>query len=107
MVVSIDAWMHLVLMAFSALLLSISIRAYTRKPYSRYLFLVFAFLFLALSQGISFLESMFLSGGLILIPDIGLHLSHLFDLLMLVSFGVALTRTSDGELQKIELHKLE
>lgn len=82
-------------------------RAYTRKPTGRYLYLVFAFLFLALSQGISFVESMFLSGGLILIPVIGLHLSHAFDFLMLVSFGIALTRVTDGELQKIEYHKLE
>lgn len=107
MTVSIDAWMHLLLVGFSALLLTISTRAYTRRPTGRYLFLVLAFLFLALSQGISFVESMFLSGGLILIPEIGLHLSHLFDLLMLISFGIALTRSTEGELQKIEHHKLE
>lgn len=82
-------------------------RAYVRKPFGRYLFLFFAFLFLALSQTVSFVESMFLSGGLVLIPLIGLHLSHLFDLLMLSGFGVALTRGSDGEIQKIEYHKLE
>ncbi len=51
--------------------------------------MVISFLFLALSESVQFAESYWLNAFLYL-PVLEVHLSHIFDMAMLVSFGVAL-----------------
>jgi len=84
------------LVAFSFLVLSISILAYGERRSTRYLSLSLAFTFLTLSQIVELVETLFLSSQLILIPATGIHLSHFFDFLMLSSFSLALL-TRPGE----------
>src|SRR5579864_2447116 len=93
---STDAVIHVLLVAFSFLVLSISILAYIERRSTRYLFLTLAFTFLTLSQFVELVETLFLSSQLILIPSTGIHLSHFFDFLMLSSFSFALL-TRPGE----------
>jgi len=91
-VFSTDSVVHVLLVAFSALVLIISLLAYAERRGKRYLFLSLAFTFLALSQIAELVESLFLSNQLILIPSTEIHLSHFLDFLMLSSFSVALLR---------------
>jgi hypothetical protein len=81
---------HVLLVAFSALVLFISLLAYARRRDSRYLSLSLAFAFLALSQVVELVETLFLSNQLIFIPPTGIHLSHFLDFLMLSSFSMSL-----------------
>jgi hypothetical protein len=83
---------HASLVGLSAIVLSISILAYLRRRGSRYLFLTLAFTFLTLGQIVDLAETLWLSGQLILLPLLEVHLSHFFDFLMLSCFGIALTR---------------
>ena len=85
-----DGLVHVLLVAFSALVLLISLLAYAGRRDSRYLSLSLAFSFLALSQVVELVETIFLSNELILIPLTGIHLSHFLDFLMLSSFSMAL-----------------
>jgi len=85
-----DGVVHVLLVAFSALVLLISLVAYVGRRELRYLFLSLAFAFLALSQAVELVETIFLSNQLILIPITGIHLSHFLDFLMLSSFSLAL-----------------
>jgi hypothetical protein len=85
-----DGLVHVLLVAFSTLVLSISILAYVGRRDSRYLSLSLAFAFLALSQVVELVETIFLSNQLIFIPLTGIHLSHFLDFLMLSSFSMAL-----------------
>ena len=85
-----DAIIHVLLVAFSALVLAISILAHAEKGTRRHLFLVFAFGFLFLSQIVELIETLALSNQLILIPFTQVHVSHFLDFLMLSSFSIAL-----------------
>jgi uncharacterized membrane protein len=85
-----DGLVHVVLVAFSGLVLAISLFAYASRRDTRYMFLSLAFTFLALSQIVELVETLFLSSELILIPLTGIHLSHFLDFLMLSSFSLAL-----------------
>src|SRR6267378_4019726 len=85
-----DALVHVLLVAFSALVLLISLLAYAGRRDSRYLSLSLAFAFLALSRVVELVETIFLSNQLVLIPLTGIHLSHFLDFLMLSSFSMAL-----------------
>lgn len=96
---------HGVLVASSLVLWMIAARAYARKHDSRYLFLLLAFVFLGLSQVVTLLETISLSSQ-ILLPIFELHLSHLLDFLMLLSFTLALTRNVEGACDKTEPLKL-
>ncbi|MHB8565476.1 MAG: hypothetical protein ACYC7D_04680 [Nitrososphaerales archaeon] len=87
-----DEIMHVLIVALSFTLVVIASLAYLRKRNRRYLFLSLAFIFLLLSQIVTMLEVVVYSNYLLIIPAIGLHLSHLFDLLMLLSFTLALIR---------------
>lgn len=87
---STDGVIHVLLVAFSILVLSISLLAYRQRRTNRYLALSLAFTFLALSQVVELVETLFLSSQLVLIPLTGIHLSHFFDFLMLSSFSFAL-----------------
>ena len=85
-----DAVVHVLLVAFSALVLLISLLAYARRRDTRYMLLSIAFTFLSFSQVVELIETIFLSNQLIYIPLTGIHLSHFLDFLMLSSFGLAL-----------------
>ncbi|MBO0888261.1 hypothetical protein J2P12_04090 [Candidatus Bathyarchaeota archaeon] len=85
-----DATIHILLVAFSTVVLLISVLAYTQRRSHRYLFLCLAFASLALSQIVELIEALFYSNQLMLIPDTGIHLSHFLDFLTLSCFSVAL-----------------
>lgn len=85
-----DGIVHALLVAFSGVVLLISLLAYIDRKTSRYFFLCLAFAFLAASQVVSLIESWFLSTQLIFIPATGIHLSHFLEFLMLASFSLAL-----------------
>lgn len=86
-----DDLLHVLIVSMSFVVLAVSVSAYARRPERRYFFLMIAFVFLALSQTETLIETFFLSNALILIPYLDVHLSHLFDFLMLFCFGLALT----------------
>lgn len=88
-----DVLMHLVTIGLSVAVFVISVRAMQKRPSRRYVMLSIAFFFLLLSQLDQFIEALFYSGNQIMIPVVGLHVSHLFDFLMLVSFVLALLRS--------------
>jgi hypothetical protein len=85
-----DATVHVLLVAFSLLVLLISLLATAQRRNLRYLFLSLAFGFLAASQIVQLIETVFLSNQLVFIPFTGVHLSHFLDFLMLGSFSIAL-----------------
>jgi len=85
-----DAVVHVLLVAFSGLVLVISLFAYATRRDTRYLLLSIAFTFLFLSQLVELIETIFLSNQLVYIPLTGIHLSHFLDFLMLSSFSLAL-----------------
>lgn len=62
------------------------------------MFLSLAFTFLALSQVVELVETLFLSNQLIFIPLTGIHLSHFLDFLILSSFSMALLIRSGDNL---------
>jgi uncharacterized membrane protein len=87
---NIDVVVHVLLVAFSGLVLVISLLAYASRRDTRYMLLSLAFTFLALSQVVELIETLFLSNQLIYMPLTGIHLSHFLDFLMLSSFSLAL-----------------
>lgn len=93
-----DGLVHIMLVAFSGLVLIISLSAYASRRDTRYMFLSLAFAFLTLSQIVELVETLFLSNELVFIPLTGIHLSHFLDFLMLSSFGLALLIRSKDSL---------
>jgi hypothetical protein len=93
-----DGLVHVLLVAFSGLVLMISLFAYASRRDARYMFLSLAFTFLALSQVVELVETLFLSNQLVFIPLTEIHLSHFLDFLMLSSFSVALLIRSKDSL---------
>lgn len=91
-----DAIVHLLLVAFSGIVVCISPLAYADRRSPRYLYLSLAFVFLAASEAVGLFEVMFLSTQLIVIPFSGVHLSHFLDFLMLSSFGLASLMKNEG-----------
>jgi hypothetical protein len=87
-----DDIMHFVLLVFSFVLMVISANGFRRRPNSRYLFLMLAFVFFFLDQAVTFYQEIYLNGLLISVPILSLHVVHLFELLMSVSFLTALLR---------------
>jgi hypothetical protein len=85
-----DGIVHVLLVAFSGIVLLISLLAYADRKTSRYFFLSLAFAFLAASEVVGLIEVWFLSTQLIFIPSMGIHLSHFLEFLMLASFSIAL-----------------
>jgi len=92
---------HTVLVGSSLVLLVIAAHAYLKKRDSRYLFLLLAFVFLGLSQIETLLETLFLENPVFL-PFFELHISHVLDFLMLLSFALALTRNVQGAYDRAE-----
>jgi hypothetical protein len=91
-----EAILHAAIVALSITVLSVSILAYFRRKTKRYMLLSLGFFFLFLSQLSTLLEVVFLSNALIIIPSIGLHLSHVFDFLTLIFFMFAMTGYGTG-----------
>ena len=91
-----DGIVHLLLVAFSGIVLLISVLAYRQRKTSRYLYLSIAFAFLAASEIVGLIEAFFYSAQLILIPFTGIHLSHFLEFLMLSSFSMTLLARSKG-----------
>lgn len=87
-----DGLVHIALVSLSIVLLVISLLAYSRRQNTRFLFLTLGFFFLFLSQVVSLCEVFLLSDYLVIIPVLGIHLSHFLDLLMLLSFVTAIAR---------------
>ncbi len=85
---------HVLLAVLSIVLMLISVGAYRRRPNGRYLFLMLAFVFLCADQIITLWQEVYYGGQLIMIPFVELHLVHLLELLMIISFLVALLRPS-------------
>lgn len=92
---------HTVLVVSSLILVALAGRAYLRRDDSRYLFLLFAFIFLGLSQVVTLFEALTFSGPVFL-PFLELHLSHLLDFLMLLSFTLSLTRNIETGYERTE-----
>jgi len=86
-----EAILHVSIVSLSITVLSVSLLAYARRRTRRYLLLSIGFFFLFLSQLSSLLEVVFLSNALIIIPSMGLHLSHVFDFLTLIFFILSMT----------------
>lgn len=88
-----DGIVHVLLVAFSGVVLLISLLAYIDRKTSRYFFLCLAFAFLTASEVVGLIESWFLS-TLVFIPATGIHLSHFLEFMMLASFSLALLARS-------------
>jgi len=89
-VFSTDTLVHVLLVAFSATVLLISLLAYASRRDTRYMLLSIAFTFLSMSQVVELIETLILSNQLVYIPLTQIHLSHFLDFLMLSSFSLAL-----------------
>ncbi len=85
-----DDAVHVALLVMSVVVFATSVLAYTKKRNRRYLLLTLAFASLTVSQSVDLVETFFTSSQLIIIPLVEIHLSHLFDFLMLTCFGLAL-----------------
>jgi hypothetical protein len=87
-----DDLMHVLVVVLSLTVLGIALMAYERKQNTRFLLLSLAFLFFAIGEIITLFETFFLSGVLIMIPIVNIHLAHIFDFFTLLTFGLALMR---------------
>jgi len=87
-----DDIMHFVLLMLSVVLMAISANGFRSRPNSRYFFLMLAFVFFFLDQAVTFYQEIYLNGLLISVPILSLHVVHLLELLMSVSFLTALLR---------------
>jgi hypothetical protein len=99
-----DSVIHILVVVLSITVLVIALLAYERKKNTRFMLLSFAFMFLAASQIITLFETLFLSGSLVLIPIVNIHLTHIFDFFTLLTFGFALVR--DWDQRKPEVLKI-
>lgn len=86
----------MLLAIFSVGLFAVSIAAFVRRRGSRYLFLMLAFGLLCMDQVITLYQELYYGGLLILIPYVDLHLVHFLELLMMVSFAIALIIPAKG-----------
>ena len=84
-----EAAVHTLTVILSLVVLAVSIVAYRSRRGKRYVALTVAFLFLALSEMVQFVESYWLN-AFVFLPILDVHLSHILDMAMLVSFGLAL-----------------
>jgi len=92
--------MHVLIVTLAMAVLAVSLLAFERRRSRRYLLLSVGFFFLFLSQFATLLEVVFLSNALIIIPSIGLHLSHVFDFLTLIFFLLAISGYGQNEPRK-------
>ena len=88
--------LHVLLVVFSIGLFTVSVGAFLRRRGQRYLFLMLAFGLLCADQVITLYQQLYTGGFLILIPYVDLHLVHLLELLMMLSFAIALIIPARG-----------
>ena len=91
-----EAILHAAIVALAITVLGVSALAYFRRRTRRYLLLSVGFFFLFLAEFSSLLEVVLFSNALIIIPSFSLHLSHVFDFLMLLFFMLAMTGFSSS-----------
>ena len=82
--------MHLLLVAASLGLLVVSASAYWTRRSGRYLFLLVAFLFFSLDQSVTLWQQLYFGDGLLTLPLGDIHVTHLLELVMAISFLAAL-----------------
>ncbi len=88
--------LHMALVVFSVGLFVVSVGAFVRRHGHRYLFLMLAFGLLCADQVVTLYQELYTGGFLILIPYVDLHLVHFLELLMMVSFALALIVPARG-----------
>ncbi len=88
--------LHMLLALFSVGLFGVSVAAFVRRRGQRYLFLMLAFGLLCMDEVVTLYQQLYYGGLLILIPYVDLHLVHFLELLMMVSFAIALIIPSKG-----------
>ncbi len=88
--------LHMLLVVFSVGLFAVSVGAFVRRRGQRYMFLMLAFGLLCADQVVTLYQELYTGGFLILIPYVDLHLVHFLELLMMVSFAVALILPTRG-----------
>jgi hypothetical protein len=88
--------LHMLLVVFSVGLFAVSVGAFVRRRGQRYMFLMLAFGLLCADQVITLYQELYTGGFLVLIPYVDLHLVHFLELLMMVSFAVALIVPARG-----------
>ena len=89
-------FLHVLLAVFSVGLFVVSVGAFVRRRGSRYMFLMLAFGLLCLDQLVTLWQELYYGGFLLLIPYVDLHLVHFLELLMMVSFAIALVIPAKG-----------
>jgi hypothetical protein len=85
-----DDIMHVALVGLSLALMGMSMNGFRRRRNSRYFFLMLAFIFFSLDQVVTLWQQLYLGDILLSLPVFGLHVTHLFELLMGLSFFAAL-----------------
>ncbi|HEY6283888.1 MAG TPA: hypothetical protein VIW22_08195 [Nitrososphaerales archaeon] len=85
----VEEVVHSLGVSLSLAVLGIAVLAFVRQRSKRYLALLVAFLFLSADESVQFVESFYFN-AFIYVPYLEIHLSHLLDLAMLISFGIAL-----------------
>ena len=85
----VEELVHSLGVSLSLAVLGIAVLAFARQRSKRYLALLVAFLLLSADESVQFVESFYFN-AFIYVPYLEIHLSHLLDLAMLISFGIAL-----------------
>lgn len=88
--------LHVLLAVFSVGLFVVAVGAFVRRRGQRYMFLMLAFGLLCMDEVITLYQQVYYGGLLILIPYVDLHLVHFLELLMMVSFALALLVPAKG-----------
>jgi hypothetical protein len=78
--------------ALTIVLTVVSVRAYRKRPESRYLLLMLAFVSLCIISVTTMSLELFVGGAPMIIPLVELYVLPSFELLMVISFLVAITR---------------
>jgi hypothetical protein len=89
-----DDIVHALLLVTSVILMTVGANAYRKARDGRYFLLMLAFVFFFLDQTVTAYQEFYLSGELIAIPFLGLHVVHVFEFLMSASFLGALLKPS-------------
>jgi protein-S-isoprenylcysteine O-methyltransferase Ste14 len=89
-----DDIMHIVLVALSLALMGISANGFRKRRNVRYFLLMLAFVFFSLGQAVALWQQLYLGDALLSVPVVGLHVTHLLELLMSLSLIGALLQPS-------------
>lgn len=86
--------MQLAIIVLSIVIFWISLNAYFRRRSIRYALLSFAFLFLFLSQIVSYSQTLVLSGVLLVVPYLDLPVSYVIELATMLFFFLAIIQNT-------------